>query len=755
MRIIEDIKLDFKDVLLVPNRSELTSRKEVNLVRSFKPKYGKPFTGIPILASNMLTGSFSMLNVFSKNQMFVAIAKHFNSIWPTLDFKKNIDPLFYGFYTIGKKEEELEGLIDFYRVLENKIGIESAKSLKLCVDIANGYVFDFPDYITKIRESFPSNVIMAGNVCTPEMTQQLILAGADYVKEGIGPGCLAGDTRILMSNGIYKDIKDIKVHDRVINKDGMPVEVIGIKYSGMRKVKKYKNNLFYKDTMVTEDHLHLVGDYSSTPNSTKNLQELVHQLNRFEESKIGWSDLHDNLENKVLLLPHNISFEMPETFNIDMSSFFHAIKGFNESSLITKNIVPSYDLGYLIGTFLGDGNAKIIRNKRKNKKNNSISFNTSGSLTWYFNKTEKEIAEKVSDCLLKVFNCKSFLIEKSNMWLISCRSNVLTRFFRQFYSLPSKNKILPSLFFIKDNSYLKGFLDGMIDSDGSYLSDGRIGFSNTSIDLIEKFMVVFYLLNKYFPSITLKKKSKGNLNIKKDIKDLKQAYLCRSVLNTPNSDLQYQINKVYNDINDFDLYIPTYDIEVNCYTHSFIANNSVVHNSMCETRKKTSVGYPQLSSIIETSNTAHGLKAGIVSDGGITCPGDFCKAFCAGADFVMAGSIFAGTDEQDGDIIIRYYKTEEYTDKELTERKIIEKKYKVFYGMSSDKAQKDHFGGVKNYRTSEGKVEEVEYKGPVQNIINDILGGLRSCGTYIGADSIKNFSKCATFIKVNRQHNRF
>jgi len=198
-----------------------------------------------------------------------------------------------------------------------------------------------------------------------------------------------------------------------------------------------------------------------------------------------------------------------------------------------------------------------------------------------------------------------------------------------------------------------------------------------------------------------------------------------------------------------------YDLEIED-DHSYNIDGIVVHNSQCTTRLKTGVGYPQISASIECSDAAHGLGAGIVLDGGMRSPGDIAKAFCANSDMVMIGGMFSGTDECDGDIITKYFKSDEleWIDGSY-KRKTIEKKYKLFYGMSSSYAQEQHFGGIKEYRTSEGRVEEVEYKGSVENIILDILGGLRSCGTYIGASSLKDFGKCATLVKVPRVHDKF
>ena len=154
--------------------------------------------------------------------------------------------------------------------------------------------------------------------------------------------------------------------------------------------------------------------------------------------------------------------------------------------------------------------------------------------------------------------------------------------------------------------------------------------------------------------------------------------------------------------------------------------------SVCTTRIQTGVGYPQLSAIIECADAAHGLGGHIIADGGCTCPGDVAKAFGAGADFVMLGGMLAGHDEGGG---------------------TVEDGHVTFYGMSSDTAMNKHHGGVANYRSSEGRTVRVPYKGPVEKTVLDLLGGLRSTCTYVGASTLKQLSKCTTFIRVNRQIN--
>jgi len=172
--------------------------------------------------------------------------------------------------------------------------------------------------------------------------------------------------------------------------------------------------------------------------------------------------------------------------------------------------------------------------------------------------------------------------------------------------------------------------------------------------------------------------------------------------------------------------IDVFDITVE-NNHSYCVNNIVVHNC----------GYPQLSAVIECADAAHGLGAMVMSDGGCRTPADVCKAFGAGADFVMLGGMLSGHDESPGTLV------EDSNGRQ----------FKEFYGMSSHLAQNRHGGGIRDYRSSEGREVLVPYRGPVQDTVNDILGGLRSCCAYCGASKLKELSKRTTFVRVSRQLN--
>lgn len=184
--------------------------------------------------------------------------------------------------------------------------------------------------------------------------------------------------------------------------------------------------------------------------------------------------------------------------------------------------------------------------------------------------------------------------------------------------------------------------------------------------------------------------------------------------------------------------------------------------SACTTRLKTGVGYPQMSAVMECSQVAHGLKSAdgrhglICADGGCKTPADVCKAFAAGADFVMLGGLFAGVEECDGEWE-HHMKYEFVTGPRsifsstfnMTKGR---KKRLKFYGMSSEEAQNKHNGGMADYKASEGRVKYVDYKGLALDVVKEIKGGLASCCAYVGATSLKDLPKCAKAIKVRRTH---
>ena len=186
--------------------------------------------------------------------------------------------------------------------------------------------------------------------------------------------------------------------------------------------------------------------------------------------------------------------------------------------------------------------------------------------------------------------------------------------------------------------------------------------------------------------------------------------------------------------------------------------------AVCTTRKMTGCGVPMVSCILDCADVAHSVGGMICADGGIVEVGDICKTFCLNSDFVMIGGMFAGTDEAEGEVITKCFKTGEYTvDYDYNpEHSTMEpdqpvysfKNFKLYYGMSSTLANCKFAGGMKDYKASEGREVLIPHTGNLDKILQDIKGGIASACTYIGATSVKYMSKCATIIKVNHTINK-
>ena len=193
------------------------------------------------------------------------------------------------------------------------------------------------------------------------------------------------------------------------------------------------------------------------------------------------------------------------------------------------------------------------------------------------------------------------------------------------------------------------------------------------------------------------------------------------------------------------------DICLKLLDYADIIKCGIGSGSACLTRRQTGCGTPMVSLIVECADIAHSVGGHICADGGIVDVGDICKAFCLNADFIMAGGIFAGTDEAEGDTIEKHYETNEIVDG----AHVIHTKYfKAYYGMSSEYANNKFAGGMADYKTSEGRELLIPYTGGLDKILQDITGGIASCCTYIGAASVKHMAKCATIIQVHNQLNK-
>ena len=221
MRIDHEPKLDFDDVLIRPKRTSLNSRGEVDLTRSFVlPHSGRKITGVPLIAANMdKVGTLEMAATLAQHQVYTAIHKHYD-IETLKAAPINND---FNFITFGVTEvSNIKATLD---------ALKSKKIDKICLDVANGYTEMFLTFIRAVRDAFPDMVIMAGNVATPDMTEALILAGADIVKVGIGPGSVC-ETRSVTGVGYPQISATIECADAAHGLNGLICTDGGCRTSG-------------------------------------------------------------------------------------------------------------------------------------------------------------------------------------------------------------------------------------------------------------------------------------------------------------------------------------------------------------------------------------------------------------------------------------------------------------------------------------------------------------------------------------------
>ncbi|HVX85069.1 MAG TPA: IMP dehydrogenase [Phycisphaerae bacterium] len=595
----------------------------------------------------------------------------------------------------------------------------------LVVDTAHGHSSNVIDTVRDIKKKFDIQVV-AGNIATAEGAKDLIDAGADAIKVGIGPGCFAAGTRVLMADATYRNIENVQPGDRVINMHGRPVTVLKAWCTGVRDVIALRHTASTRTTFVTPDHRYFVGDLNSTSAlsvASRGFASILEQPTRTGDTKLKWKPIGE-LDRDVLLLPRQIRFERPDHFLIDLRDF--ALRKHKQLDRYNTAIADSYELGYVFGTFLGDGTAFIAKSR------NSVI----GRVSWAFGPNEQAIAVKLAQCLRHVSGVNPSIAPTAKVIHIHFYSLQWARLLKQFGSRDLKH--LPSPYFAANPEYRRGLLDGLLDSDGHITTDGRLSFRNTSRQLVELFNVLCHEIHGSFPACATEAASVGGLknarleNCRPSMRSRLDAHhACRHTAD-------HQVLKRLK-AESTGLAVPVYDIEVDCPTHSFIADNAIVHNSICTTRIVSGVGVPQITAIFNAIKAAAPAGVPIIADGGIRHSGDITKAIAAGAHCVMMGSLFAGLDESPGELVIRRGK-----------------RFKSYRGMGSTGAMiqgsADRYGQAKVKESSklvpEGVEGLVHYRGPLGDFVYQMVGGLRAGMGYCGARTIDELRHKARFVKV-------
>ncbi|MGH3110275.1 MAG: IMP dehydrogenase, partial [Gaiellaceae bacterium] len=595
----------------------------------------------------------------------------------------------------------------------------------LVVDTAHGHSHGVLDVVREIKRRHDVELV-AGNVATGDGALALVDAGADAVKLGVGPGCFGAGTRILMADGSYKNIEDVRSGDRVINMIGSPVTVRAAWCTGVREVIALRHVAAPCETVVTPDHRFYVGDLSTAPAvvASRGYAAVLDRPTRFGEPKRRWREIGD-ADRAVLLQPKQIAFELPDELWIDLRDFARRPSRLRR---YRTEIRESYELGYVFGTFLGDGDAFLNTNGRSEI----------GRVSWAFGPGERAIAEKLQRCLEAVTGVTAPIRAERRTLKVYFFSLQWARLLAQFGKRDTKH--LPSAYRCGNPLYLRGLLDGLVDSDGHVEPGGRVCFKNTSRALVELFGVLCFLLEGSFPNVEREEPTVGGL-VGANPNNCRPSYRAR--LNATHRKRHTSCNLVVKKLEtrELGIAVPVYDIEVDCATHSFIADNAIVHNSICTTRIVAGVGVPQVTAVVEAAQALAGQGVPIVADGGVRSSGDIAKAIAAGADAVMLGSMLAGTDEAPGEVIV-----------------VQGERFKEYRGMGSLGAMKARSFSKDRY--FQGDVEDVDklvpegiegrvpYKGPLAPILHQVVGGLRQAMGYCGTATIEEMKERARFVRI-------
>jgi inosine-5'-monophosphate dehydrogenase len=602
-----------------------------------------------------------------------------------------------------------------------KVGVDV-----LVVDTSHGHNIGVLDGVKAIKGAFDVEVI-GGNIVTAEAVDAMVAAGADGVKVGVGPGCFAAGTRVLMADATYKPIEDVVAGDRVINMHGEPVTVLKAWCTGVREVMAMRHGASAAEMVMTPDHRFFVGDLSTGSPATvaaKGYVGLLERPTRTATSKLVWKQIGE-ADRATLLAPRRIAFELPDELDIDLADF--SVRS-GPLAAYRRRIRESYDLGLVFGTFLGDGHAFLNTNGRSEI----------GRASWYFGAHEVELTERVIDAIERVTGRRPTIVTGPAVTTIHLYSLAWARLLSAMGKRTEKH--LPSEYLCSEPTYLQGLYDGLVARDGHIGADGRHGFRNTSQKLSELYGVLCHLLTGTFPEVRREAGSAGGL-VGTGSDCCRPSYRSRPNLHHERRHLEHHQVVKQLDRRPLGIAVPVYDIEVDCPTHSFIAENVIVHNSICTTRVVAGVGVPQITAIHDCAVAARRHGVTLIADGGIQLSGDLGKAIAAGADVVMVGSLLAGTDESPGEVVLHQGE-----------------RYKEYRGMGSLGAMKARSYSKDRYFQGdvteadqlipEGIEGRVAYKGPLSNIVFQLVGGLRQTMGYCGTPSIPELQERGSFVRI-------
>jgi IMP dehydrogenase len=670
----------------------------------------------------------------------------------------------------------------------------------LVIDTAHGHTEGVIAAVKKVKSRFPELDIIAGNIATADAAKDLILAGVDAIKTGMGPGsiCLDEDALILMSDSSVKRIADVQVGEMVVTHRGR-VRPVTKTYR-----RAYRGSMIALNVAGCPDKLHLTPNHEllavtfDVPDKvrTKSGAKYFYSTKKYN-SGLRWVradqlkpqdvlaipkrkyEVEAHVFDMAQIVPHYQSDEMSVWANKPSRNFnsenYHELAArFDTTARVIGTIVTQQRrindvLSERVNAYL-DG-VGYVRFMQPVKLNRFIALDgelmrligyyvaegynagkaNNRQARFAFGAHERTYVEDASRLVDTIFGYRGTTANETPRHALEARVNnhAIARFFETLIPAGARNKRLPEYVLNQTSECLRQLLIGALRGDGCLKNPRRIAYKTASPHLAHQIAEIFMRLG-YLPSIQSYESKRTNWATTYHVR-ISGAQCARFAAEFPELGIEYVATSsskqgVFSDEDyiyasvisvdeEADQELDVFNLEV-AEDHTYIANRVAVHN--CTTRVVSGAGVPQITAIIETARAARGSGVPVIADGGIKYSGDVAKAIAAGADSVMIGSLFAGTDESPGEIILFQGRS-----------------FKTYRGMGSlgamKEGSKDRYGQASEAQSKlvpEGIEGRVPHKGPLASLVHQLVGGLRSGMGYCGCRTIAEMQERARFMRV-------
>jgi IMP dehydrogenase len=685
--------------------------------------------------------------------------------------------------------------------LERAEELVRARVDALVIDTAHGHHDGVIAAIKKTKSRFPEIDVVAGNIATAEATKDLISAGVDAIKAGMGPGsiCFRGDTLILMSDSGVKPIAEVQVGELVVTHQGRVQsvtktyrrayhgEMVALNVGGCPdKLRVTPNHEFLAITFDVPEKMRAKNGakyfYSTQKYKTELRWVSADQLK--PQDVLVIPKLRYSVEARIFdiakVVPHYQADELTVWANRpsrnDNSETYHDLAArFCTTARVVGSIVTNRrrvrdELGAKVNSYLdAEGYVRVMQPVRLHRfipldanlmrligyymaEGYNVGNPNNRQARFAFGEHERDYVEDVCRLVDSIFGYRGTSVHPTPRHALEARVNnhAIARFFESITPGGAGNKRLPAFILNQTPECLRQLLIGALRGDGCLKNPRRIAYKTSSPHLAHQIAEVFIRLG-YMPSVQSYSSKRKNWAKTYNVR-ISGAQCARFAEEFPELGLEYPTGiagkQDYFADDDY-IYVPVLSVEVEhdqelevfnlevAEDQTYVANRIAVHN--CTTRVVSGAGVPQITAIMACARAARGSNVPVIADGGIKFSGDITKAIAAGADSVMIGSLFAGTDESPGEIILFQGRS-----------------FKAYRGMGSLAAMKegsrDRYGQAGEFQMSklvpEGIEGRVTHKGPLASLIQQLVGGLRAGMGYCGCHDLIELQERARFIRV-------